>query len=62
VLQQLEYSTMAMIHAADADQSAQRPATERDPLKDRRASARPSSKNNPPLAGDGLELIRSNDC
>jgi hypothetical protein len=53
---------MAQIHAADADRSGQHPAVERDTLKDRRSSARPSPKNNPPLSGDGLELIRSNDC
>jgi hypothetical protein len=61
-LQQLEYDNMAQIHAADVDQPGQRPPTERDTLKDRRSAARPSPKNNPPLSGDGLEMIRSSNC
>jgi hypothetical protein len=61
VLQQMEQDTMAQSQIAAENPSDQAAAARRMP-KDLRSSARPSPRSRPPVANDGLETLRSNDC
>jgi hypothetical protein len=53
---------MAQSHIAAENRSDQDVAARKTP-EDLRSSARPSSpQSRPPVANDGLETVRSNDC
>jgi hypothetical protein len=57
----MEQDTMAQTNIAAENHSDQGVAARQTP-KDLRASARPSPRSRPPVANDGLETVRSNDC
>jgi hypothetical protein len=59
VLQQMEQDTMAQTDIAAENHSDQGAAARQTP-KDLRSSPPPQSR--PPVANDGLETVRSNDC
>jgi hypothetical protein len=61
VLQQMEQDIMAQTNIAAENRSDQAVAARQTP-KDLRSSARPSPQSRPPVANDGLETVRSNDC
>jgi hypothetical protein len=61
VLQQMEQDIMAQGQIAAENPSHQGVAARQTP-KDLRSSARPSPQSRPPVANDGLETLRSNDC
>ena len=52
---------MAQSHIAAENRSDQGGATRQTP-EDLRSSVRPSPQSRPPVANDGLETVRSNDC
>ena len=52
---------MAQGHIAAQNRSDQGAAARQRP-KDPHSSARPSPQSRPPVANDGLETVRSNDC
>jgi hypothetical protein len=56
-LQHLEQDDMA-----NENQTDERAAPEREPLKDLRSSGRPLPRSGPPISNDGLESPRSSDC
>jgi hypothetical protein len=45
-----------------AENHSDQPVTARQTPKDLRSSTRPSPRSRPPVANDGLETVRSNDC
>jgi hypothetical protein len=57
----MEQDTMAQTNIAAETHSDQGVAAPQTP-KDLRSSARPSPRSRPPVANDGLETVRSNDC
>jgi hypothetical protein len=61
VLQQMEQDIMAQTNIA-AQNRSDRAVTARQTPEDLRSSARPSPRSRPPVANDGLETVRSNDC
>jgi hypothetical protein len=61
VLQQMEQDIMAQTNIAAENRSDQAVAARLTP-KDLRSSVRPSPQSRPPVANDGLETVRSNDC
>ena len=52
---------MAQSQIAVENHSDQGAAVRQTP-KDLRSSTRPSPRSRPPVANDGLETVRSNDC
>jgi hypothetical protein len=61
VLQQMEQDIMALGHIAAQNRSDQGAAARQTP-EDLRSPARPLPRSRPPVANDGLETLRSNDC
>jgi hypothetical protein len=57
----MEQDIMAQVNIAAENHSDQGVAARQTP-KDLRPSARPSPQSRPPVANDGLETVRSNDC
>jgi hypothetical protein len=57
----MEQDSMAQTNIAVQNRADQGAAARQTP-KDLRSSARPSPQSRPPVANDGLETVRSNDC
>jgi hypothetical protein len=57
----MEQDIMAQVNIAAENHSDQGVAARQAP-KDLRPSVRPSPQSRPPVANDGLETVRSNDC
>jgi hypothetical protein len=62
VLQQMEQDIMAQTNIAAQNRSSDQGVAAPQTPKDLRSSARPSPRSRPPVANDGLETVRSNDC
>jgi hypothetical protein len=58
----LSCSKLEQDDMASDNHSDQPTSSERETLRNRPSPTPPSTKNSPPLHGDGLELVRSNDC